>query len=55
MQSSYSEQTEVVAPEAREAPVGFFAIGLVINLVLIGAYVVWARRQWNRSGPRDKP
>ena len=35
------------------APIGFFAIGLVINLVLLGAYLVWAWRQWKKTGAGD--
>jgi heme/copper-type cytochrome/quinol oxidase subunit 2 len=53
-QSSYSEQTQAAAPEQHEAPIGFFAIGIVINLALVIAYFVWAFRQWKKTGPRDK-
>ena len=53
-QTGYSEQAEIVTPEVNDAPVGFFAVGIVINLVLIGAYFIWARRQWKKSGRRDK-
>ena len=53
-QTSYSEQAQAAAPETNDAPVGFFAVGIVINLVLIGAYFIWARRQWKKSGRRDK-
>lgn len=31
-----------------EAPIGFFAIGLVVNLVLITAYFIWAYKQWKK-------
>ena len=53
-QSNYSEQTQAVAPAQHEAPIGFFAIGIVINLVLVIAYNPWAIRQWKKTGPRDK-
>ena len=52
--SSYSEQSEGAAPQPRhEAPVGFFAIGIVINLVLLAAFFVWAYRQWKKPRPGD--
>lgn len=54
-QSSYSEQAEVVPimPQ-HEAPIGFFAIGIVVNLVLITAYFIWAYKQWKKPGKRNK-
>ena len=52
---AYTEQSE---PEAVQEPdtslVGFFAIGLVINLLLITAYFIWAYKQWNKSGRKDE-
>ncbi len=27
---------------------GFFAIGMVINIALLIAYVIWAYRQWGK-------
>jgi len=36
------------------APIGFFAIGIGVNLVLIVAYFIWAMRQWKKPGARDK-
>lgn len=54
-QSSYSEQAETDPPTPQqEAPIGFFAIGIVINLVLITAYFIWAYKQWKKPGKRDK-
>jgi len=29
---------------------GFFAIGLVINVVMLIAFFIWAYRQWNKKG-----
>jgi len=29
--------------------VGFFAIGVVINIVLVTAYFIWAYRQWKKK------
>ena len=59
IQNSESEPDNVIqavvqAPAGHEAPIGFFAIGLVINLVLIVAYLIWAFKQWKKSGTRDK-
>ena len=54
-QSSYSEQIEAgPATSQHEAPIGFFAIGVVINLVLITAYFIWAYKQWKKPDKRDK-
>jgi hypothetical protein len=36
------------------APIGFFAIGIAVNVVLIVAYFIWAARQWKKPGARDK-
>jgi hypothetical protein len=50
-QSSYSEQAEAdPATPQHEAPIGFFAIGIVVNLVLITAYFIWAYKQWKKPG-----
>ena len=48
-QTNYSEQSDAspVMPE-HEVPIGFFAIGLVVNLVLITAYFIWAYKQWKK-------
>jgi len=57
IESSYSEQAEGAPPLSRhEAPIGFFAIGIVINLVLLAAFFVWAYRQWKkpRSGEESR-
>ncbi len=31
----------------------FFAAGVVINLVMITAYIIWAYRQWNKQAAND--
>jgi hypothetical protein len=55
IQSSYSEQAVAdPATPQHEAPIGFFAIGIVVNLVLITAYFIWAYKQWKKPGKRDK-
>ena len=53
-QSGHTEQAEaVVTTPHQDAPIGFFAIGIVINLVLITAYFVWAYKQWKKPGKGD--
>ncbi|RLC59400.1 MAG: hypothetical protein DRI30_00595 [Chloroflexi bacterium] len=55
IQTSKSEPSNIVqTPAGHEAPIGFFAIGLVINLALIAAYLIWAIKQWKKSSARDK-
>ena len=50
------QQVEVEpASAADQSLTMFFAVGLVINLVLITAFVLWARKQWKRSGKSDSP
>ncbi len=54
-QTNYSEQANASpGPQGHEAPLGFFAIGVVINLVLITAYFIWAYKQWKKPRPLDK-
>ena len=44
-------QTAQPAPAHHEDDgiLAFFAIGIVINLVMITAYVIWAFRQWKKN------
>jgi hypothetical protein len=48
-------ETTVVTDNAvnEAAPIGFFAIGIAINLVLLCAYFIWAYRQWKKPETRD--
>ena len=32
----------------------FFAAGVVINLVMITAYFIWAYKQWNKQAASDE-
>jgi len=43
-------QTTQPAPvhNEKDATMGFFAVGMVINLVMITAYFIWAFRQWKK-------
>lgn len=56
MNQSESNQQQIAA----ETPTGsaepltmFFAVGMLINLALIAAFVLWAVRQWKKSGKPD--
>ena len=49
-----SEQPAPVIEVEREELTGFFAVGIVINIVMITAYFVWAYKQWGKSGARDE-
>jgi len=42
------------SPTGHQAPIGFFAIGIVINVVLITAYFIWAYKQWKKPRSRDE-
>ena len=48
--AAQSGQSEPVIEVEREDLTSFFAVGVVINIVMITAYFVWAYRQWNKSG-----
>ena len=54
-QTTYTEQPAAVqtAPQ-NESLMVFLGIGVVINLVLITAYFVWARKQWKKTDRRDE-
>lgn len=45
-----SEQPASVQPTEHNGPtVMFFAVGIVINIVMITAYFIWAYKQWKKS------
>ena len=60
-QTRYTESTQIEAESAADTevnegvPIGFFAIGLLLNLALIGAFGLWAWRNWHKADDRDKP
>ena len=29
---------------------GFFAVGILINIIIVTVYIVWACRHWKKSG-----
>lgn len=48
------QQLEAETPSAPPGPsTTFFAIGILINLVLLIAFALWAIRQWKQGGKRD--
>ena len=49
----HSEQPAPAIEAGREDLTTFFAVGVVINLVMITAYFIWAYKQWNKTGTRD--
>ena len=54
-QTNYSEQAEAnPSLPGHEAPVGFFVIGIVVNVVLITAYFIWAFKQGKKPRSRDE-
>jgi hypothetical protein len=40
--------------EQHEPSIGFFAIGMVINIVMISVFFIWAYRQWKKTDKPDK-
>ena len=52
---TYTEQAlpSATAEEPDYSLVGFFAIGMVINVVLITAYFIWAYKQWGKKEKGD--
>jgi len=53
--TTHTEQpTAVHKVEQNEPSIGFFAIGMVINIVMISAYFIWAYKQWKKTDKQDK-
>jgi len=54
-QISYTEQPAVDSRHVQDdSMVVFFGIGVVINLVMITAYFIWAYKQWKKSDRPDE-
>jgi len=52
---AYTEQPVAANPPEQKDPlIVFFGIGIVINLVLITAYFIWAYKQWNKTGKPEE-
>ena len=51
LETSVKAEPLVSAPAAEHGPgLGFFAVGMVINVVLIIAFFVWAYKQGRKKG-----
>jgi hypothetical protein len=45
-----SEQPTSVQQVGQNGPTAtFFAVGIIINIVMIAAYFIWAYKQWKQS------
>ena len=54
--TAYTEQSlpDHTGAEPDFSLAGFFAIGMVVNLVLITAYFIWAYKQWGKKDKNDE-
>jgi hypothetical protein len=53
--TTYTEQPVVAkSPQAEGPSMGFFGIGIVINVVMITAYFIWAYKQWKKNQRNDE-
>jgi len=53
--TSYTEQPAADSgPEHNDSMIVFFGIGIVINVVMITAYFIWAYKQWKKSDKQDE-
>mgnify|MGYP001812137981 CR=1 FL=1 len=50
----HSEQPAPVVEIERDDLTAFFAVGVVVNIVMITAYFFWAFKQWGKTGERDE-
>ncbi len=51
----HSEQLTPVPEVGQKDPlIVFFAVGVVINIVMITAYFIWAYKQWKKTEPGEK-
>jgi hypothetical protein len=53
LQSGESDPVSTAQPDPvnqGEHLYGFFAIGMIINVVMLIAFFIWAYRQWNKKG-----
>jgi cytochrome bd-type quinol oxidase subunit 2 len=53
--TSYTEQPAVDSGLEQNHPMlGFFGIGIVINVIMITAYFIWAYKQWKKIDRRHQ-
>jgi len=50
----HSEQPALVIEVERNDLTTFFAVGVVINLVMITVYFIWAYKQWGKTDTSDE-
>ena len=50
----HSEQPAPVIEAERDDLTSFFAVGVVVNIVMITAYFFWAYKQWGKTGTSDE-
>jgi hypothetical protein len=52
--TSTEQPIDALTPEQGGPSMGFFGIGIAINLLLIAAYFIWAFRQSKKSRDREE-
>ena len=53
--TSYTEQPTFDSGLSQTDPlIVFFGIGIVINVVMITAYFIWAYKQWKKTDKQNK-
>jgi len=53
--TTYTEQPAADSGhEQNDSMIVFFGIGIVINVVMITAYFIWAYKQWKKSDKQDE-
>ena len=53
--TTYTEQPLADSDLPQNDPmIGFFGIGVVINVVMITAYFIWAYKQWKKTDRQDE-
>jgi hypothetical protein len=53
--TSYTEQPTLDSGLPQNDPlIVFFGIGIVINVVMITAYFIWAYKQWKKTDKRSE-
>ena len=53
--TAYTEQpTAEIAPAQHQPSLGFWGVGIALNLILITAYFVWAYKQGKKRREKDE-
>jgi hypothetical protein len=53
IESQSGQSNPAHATESNGPGVGFFAAGILINIIMVTVYIVWARRHWKKSRNRS--